>query len=356
MASKVIKPRLSFYLILSILIFFLAAPASAADPAGSIDGVTGTAYYRPKGSDKWAIALKGQALAVGDRVKTGSDGRASLLFSEGSKISIGNESELEVTEFLIKKKKRSAVYSLSAGKMRAAISKFSGSSDIKVKTPTSVSGVKGTEFIVMNQGSANVLFGKEDAVTVSGNDSKTVMLTPGTMTENTRGGSPIEPVAVDPGSALEEVRSELEALTDTEAPVEWERAGKLPLILARWNVNYGHYLADGKKYSGALDVFQIAIDLTDEARMRAEAHLERGTVLSRYMNKPEKALIEYKAVMEKYPEEPFLENALYSAGLIHMETGGKKNALKVFRKYLEDYPKGAHRETVEVFIRVLEKD
>ncbi len=358
MAFKRIKKVFpAFLLALASVLYFVFPPLSlSAEPAGRIESLSGAAYYKAKDSSKWTVASKGADLLPGDSVKTGSDGKMSLKFSDGSRLNVGNLSELEITEYLLKSRKRSAVYSLSAGKMRAIINKFTGSTDIKVKTPTSTSGVKGTDFIVMNEGPANVLFGKEDTVTVSGDDNRSVDLSEGGMTENTKGGKPIEPVAVTPGSALEEVRAELEAITDVERPVEWERAGRLPEILARWNINYGNYLADSKKFTDSLDVFQIAIDLTGLPSIKAEAHLGRGTVLSRNLNEPLSALKEYMEVVEKYPTPPFAENALFSAGLINMELGEKSEALKLFKRYAGEYPEGSHKDTVELFIKVLESD
>lgn len=358
MAFKGIKKSASAFLLAlaSVILFSVTSPAVPADPpAGSIDALSGAAYFRAKVSEKWAAAAKGAEVGPGDRVKTGSDGRLSIRFSDGSRLNVGNQSELEITEYILKPKQRSAVYSLSAGKLRAIINKFSGSTDIKVKTPTSTSGVKGTDFIVMNQGPANVIFGKEDNVAVSG-EGAGVELKPGAMTENTTGSGPIEPVAVEPDSPLEGVRTELEAITDVEKPVEWERAGRLPEILARWNINYGNYLADSKRFKDSLGVFQIALDLTALPSIMAEAHLNRGTVLSRNLNEPARALKEYMEVVDKYPEPPFAENALYSAGLINMELGEKAPALKLFRRYKTEFPEGIHKDTVELFIRVLESD
>ncbi|MBI1911631.1 MAG: FecR domain-containing protein [Deltaproteobacteria bacterium] len=341
------------FLILLLLIIF---PVSSFASVGSIEKMSGTSYFRQKGSDKWAVAGIGQPVDAGDKVKTGPDGRMSLKFIDGSKLNVGNSSELEITEFLLRKRNRSAVFSLSTGKARAIINKFSGSTDIKVKTPTSVSGVKGTDFIVMNQGSANVFFGESGKVEVSGDKGEPVYLKRSTMTENTVGASPVAPVRVEQGSALEEVRAELEAITDADKPVEWEKAGQLPNILARWNINYGDYLADGKRYTEALEVFKIAIDLTELKQIKAEAHLERGTVLARNMNEPQKALEEYNTVIQDYPETPSAENAIFSAGIVNTELENRQEATRLFKKYLAQYPQGVHKDTVEFFLRFLERD
>ncbi|MBI5810399.1 MAG: tetratricopeptide repeat protein [Deltaproteobacteria bacterium] len=240
--------------------------------------------------------------------------------------------------------------------MRAIVNKFSGSTDIKVKTATSVSGVKGTDFIVMNEGQANVVFAEESRVMVRGDGGRPVYVASGAMTENTKGSSPIRPVKVERGSLLDEARAQLEAVTDIERPVEWEKTGRLPEILARWNINYGHYLADSKRFKDSLDVFMIAIDLSGSAELKAEARIERGTVLSRNLNEPRAALEEYMTVVERLSESSFTENAVFSAGMINMEIGEKDKALFLFKRYLNEYPQGGHRGTIEQFIRGMGKD
>ncbi|MBI5888592.1 MAG: FecR domain-containing protein [Deltaproteobacteria bacterium] len=354
MAAEKIMKALVFLMAAVLVAAGWAVPTTQAAPApatqasiGSIAGMSGTVYFKPRDAAKWAVAAKGVRLDAGDRIKTGSDGRAALRFKDNSNITLGNDTELEITEFLLKKGSRSAVYSVSTGKLRAAVGKFSGRTDIKVKTPTSVSGVKGTDFIVMNQGDANIIFGEESNVQVSGDNGRPVVIKPNTMTENTRGTAPIHPEKVEPGTPLADVRAQLETVTNVDAPVEWEKAGQLPLILARWNINYGRYLAESKRFADALDVFQISVDLTEKMEIRAEAYLERGTLLSRNMNEPQRALAEYMIVIEKYPEPQYLENAIFSAGMINRELGDKENAKKLFERYLNEYPNGRHKETVE---------
>lgn len=334
---------------------FLLMPSTALAGAGILDTLSGAVFFMAKGTADWAAAVKGVDVNVGDKIKTGSDGRALIVFGDGTKIMLGNDSELEISDYMVSAKKRSAVYTLATGKVRAIVTKFAGKSDIKVKTRTAVAGVRGTDFIVMNQGNANVMFGNEGRVAASaanGKDSSaSVALRAGQMTENTSGVTPIKPVAVEPGTPLAEVRAQLEAVTDVNAPVEWEAAGKLPSILARWNINYGHYLADSKRFKDALNIFQIAIDLTEISSIRAEVHLERGTVLSRNLNDPKAALTEYTAVIEKYPVSEFVDNAVYSSGVIYMDMGDKENARRLFTRYIGDYPKGARRGTVEILLK-----
>ncbi|MBI3755049.1 MAG: tetratricopeptide repeat protein, partial [Deltaproteobacteria bacterium] len=199
-------------------------------------------------------------------------------------------------------------------------------------------------------------FGQEGTVDVKGKDKESVALVPNTMTENTQGHVPISPVKVEPNTPLADARKQLEAVTNVDAPVEWQATGNLPLILARWNINYGHYLADSGKYKEALEVFQIALDLTDVPEIGAESRVQRGTVFSRNLSLPQEALKEYQTVLDKYPQTPQAENAIFSIGMIYKDTGEKEKAKEYLQKYLKQYPQGRHTSTVETLIQELEKE
>jgi tetratricopeptide (TPR) repeat protein len=292
----------------------------------------------------------------GDRIKTGSDGRIELSLQDGSRLNMGNNTEMEITRFLVDKDKRNGTIFVVRGKLRAAIAKFLGRTDMRVKTPTAVAGIKGTDFIVMNEGKANVFFGQEGSVDVRGKDRESVALSANTMTENTQGHAPISPVKVEPNTPLSDVRKQLEVVTNVDAPVEWQATGNLPVILARWNINYGHYLADSGKYKEAIEVFQIAADLTDVPEIGVESRIQRGSVFSRNLSLYQEALKEYQIVLDKYPQMPQAETALFSIGMIYKDMGEKEKAMGYFQKYLKQYPQGKHISTVEVLIKELEKE
>ncbi len=348
------KIRARLVAVLFLLVFsFLGSISCAA--TGSIDAISGIAFLKPKHTLKWVELKSGDAVSVGDRLKTGAEGRVTVRLKDGTRLMVGNDTELEITEHYAEKDRRGALYSLTQGKLRTVVMKFSGKSDIRVKTRSGVMGIKGTDFIVMNRNDANIVFGMEDSVNVAGLDHASVDLKQGAMTENTRGVSPIEPVMVEPQTPLEEALNSLKAVTDAQAPVEWERAGSLPLMMARWNINYGHYLADSGSYAAALDVFRIAIDLTDEPEIKAEAHLERGALFSVNLMKPEHALVEFNEVMDKFRAEPFLESAIYYAGMANMELGKREEAGRLFRRYLQEYPGGSKAETIRTVIKSLER-
>src|SRR3972149_291055 len=348
--------RKIFFIVLALISAYCLLPTAYCYAAiGSISKGSGAIYFKAKAEKRWAVASVGAELNEGDRVKTGSDGRIEVSLQDGSKLTIGNNTEMEITKFLIEKDRRSATIFLQ-GKLRAVIAKFSGKTNMKVKTPTAVAGIKGTDFIVMNEGKANVLFGQEGAVAVKGKDKETVALLPNTMTENTQGHMPITPVKVEPNTPLADARKQLEAVTDVDASVEWQATGNLPIILARWNINYGHYLVDSGKYKEALEVFQIAADLTDVPEMGAESRIQRGSVFSRNLSLYPEALKEYQLILDKYPQLPQAENALFSIGIIYKDMGDREKAKSYLQKYLKQYPQGKHIYTVETLINELDKE
>ncbi len=349
-----IKNKIIILCLLSAIFLFFSSPAFAS--IGNIAKQSGETFFKAKGVKDWTSAVDVRELNQGDRIKTGADGRIELSLVDGSKLSLGNSTELEITDFLLSKTKRNATIFLIQGKLRASVAGFSGRTNMNIKTPTAVAGIKGTDFIAMNQGKANVFFGQEGEVFVSGTDKEKVALLPDTMTENTRGHKPILAVAVEPDTPLSDARKLLIDITTVDVPVEWKEIGKLPIILARWNINYSHYLADAGKYSEAMEVLQIAIDLTDFPEINADAYLERGTILSRYLNRPDEALREYSLVIEKYPQLLQKENAVYSSGVIYMDIGNKAKAKEFFNEYKRLYPQGKHAATVDLMLENLGKE
>jgi tetratricopeptide (TPR) repeat protein len=208
---------------------------------------------------------------------------------------------------------------------------------------------------MLSRGPANVFFGNEGTVKVSGDKDEWQPLTSATMTQNTRGFTPVEPVKVRPDTPLAKVKADFEAATGAEPPAEWLAADALPDIIARWNINYGRYLADSGKYAEALYLFQIALDLTEQGDIRADSLLERGTVYSRHLNNPGAALSEYLLVIKEYPRLPQAETALYTAAQLQYQIGLTGQAKARFQQYLRKYPKGSHRNNAETLLKLLER-
>jgi len=346
--------KLFFALIMSAVLLPVFAFAA---PVGKITGLTGDVYLRDKSGVPYRSLAKGAAVATGNWIKTGPKGWAELTLNDKSTFTLANNTEFEVTSFLLTKNKREGTFNLAGGKLRASVVKFGGrQSGMTVKSGTAVAGIKGTDFLMLSQGQANVFFGNAGTVSVSG-DGKAGQqpLTASTYVQNTRSLPPGEPVKVDQGSPLAEAKVIFDTVTAAEPPQEWTDSGRIVDICARRNMNYGHYLADSGKYQDALNIFQIALDLTRVESIRADAHMERGAVYARFLSNPELALAEYLLVLEEYPQAPQAEFALFNAAQALSEMGFVEQARKRFEHYLKHYPQGKQYGNAETLLQNLGK-
>lgn len=341
----------------SLLALFLLCPSLAfAAQAGKVTKASGSAYYKSgKTASYNPLSVNGR-VDEGGWIKTGRNGWVELTMNDGSRFTLANGTELEVNAYTAGKDKRAGAFTLAEGKLRASVVKLAGrQTDIRVRSANAVAGVKGTEFLMLTRGPANVLFGAEGTVAVSGADGESCSLTADTVVQTTRGYTPLPPVKVEPASPLAKAKADFEAATGSAPPAEWGAADALPDIIARWNINYGHYLADAGRHKEALHAFQLALDLTEASEVRADALLERGGLYARLLANPEAALAEYLLVLELYPRLPQAETALYVAGQVQAELGHVDQAMARFRQYLKEYPSGRYRGSVETLLEQLEK-
>ena len=344
-------------LILFLALFFLPNLLLAA-VVGNVTSMSGEVLFRSGDNQKYVNMKHKQSLEEGNWIRTGKKGWLELTLTDGSKFTVANNSELEVTSFMVSGGRKEGSFTLTQGKLRASVVKLAGQqTDIKVKSRTAVAGIRGTEFLMLSEGPANVFFGNEGVVRVSGSDASSApQLEPGMMTQNTRGYTPLDPVKVEQGTPLADAKRAFEGVTSAVPPAEWLAADNLSSIIARWNINYGHYLADSGKHEAALQVFQIALDLTRDSDIRSDARLERGSVYSRFLSNPEAALAEYLLVLEEYPSLKQAEFALVFAGQTLYDLGFKKEAKARFKEYLKKYPNGKQKGNVETMLNLLKDE
>ena len=249
----------------AILATVSATPAFSA-PLGTIGKFSGDVYFRSRDNTLYLPITSVMEISEGGWIKTGKNGWIELSLIDKSRFTIANNSELELTRLIFDGKTRDGLFTLTQGKLRASVTPMRGlTSSLKVRSRSVVAGVKGTEFLMLSEGPANVFFGNEGSVAISGNDEIEKLLLPQFMTQSTRGYTPLDPVAVEPNSPVADAKKTFESVTQAVPPDDWIASDNLPDIIARWNVSYGHYLADSGKYEQALQVFQIALDLAKVA-------------------------------------------------------------------------------------------
>jgi hypothetical protein len=344
-------------LLIGLALLVTSSPLSAFSASvGTVSKFSGDVYFRAKDNTPYQALKSPLEMVEGGWIKTGKNGWIQLDLIDNSRFTLANNSELELVRLTINKTTRDGLFTLSQGKLRASVSPSSGlTSSLKIKNKCVVAGVKGTEFLMLSEGPANVFFGTAGKVAISGHDEKEKSLLPQYMTQTTRGYTPIDPVTVEPNTPLADAKAVFEAATLTVPPDDWLASDNLPTIIARWNISYGHYLADSGKYEQALQVFQIALDLAKTAAIRCDARLERSAVYSRFLGNPESALAENLLILDEYPKAPQAESALFNAGQILFELSFKERSKERFREYMQKYPHGKHTSNVKTLLGILDK-
>ncbi len=89
-------------------------------------------------------------LLPGDTVETGKDAQAEVTFDDSSAINLDPESRFGITELVQDSVagQRTVKTALFSGELKAQIAKLAQNSTFEIESPTAVSAVRGTEFIV----------------------------------------------------------------------------------------------------------------------------------------------------------------------------------------------------------------
>ena len=150
--------------------------------AGSAEFIRGEVSVEREG--RQSALRQGDAILVQDMLRTGPDGSAELVFADGSRVMLAENTSLEIVEYLYDPavKIRHVLVSLVSGKARFAVEDFQEYDDkrFRVETPISVIGSRDTDFIVAYQGEVPTdavcrgglveAFCLENSIIVFGND------------------------------------------------------------------------------------------------------------------------------------------------------------------------------------------
>jgi len=188
---------------LVLVLVSLATPSWAEVSAGTVAAVEGKADL-VRGTATQAITV-GTAIEVGDHVRTGKPGRVRIVFRDETTLNVGDGSDLAIGENVFKPDEGavSSVVRLLSGKVRALVSEYYKDplTSYQVETATAVSGVRGTDFIVVFRDADAVtdvvdLTGRVEVHGVVDLKGHGVVVTPKTKTTVARGGYPTEPKPV----------------------------------------------------------------------------------------------------------------------------------------------------------------
>ncbi len=142
--------------------------ASTGKPVGKIRRIRGEVYIIHADKKAKYRARKGLPLYKLDIIVTMKNGHVSFSTNDGSFMTIAPNSRIEITKsfFDAKKKIRSTFMSMAMGKGRFVVKKLfkPKTSEFKVKTRTSVAGVRGSDFIIVAMADLTEITALEDTV------------------------------------------------------------------------------------------------------------------------------------------------------------------------------------------------
>lgn len=188
------------------------------------------------GNESWENVTGPTDLIPGQTVRTQGEGQALIKFSDGSRVQLSRW-----TSFVIEKTDtKEASFKLEAGKLRAAIAGYF-SNRYKIRTPTAVASVRGTEFEIEAKPGKTEMNVAEGLLEVSDNKGKeAVVSSEETVTIGENGMQPVElvglsdnraqdaarPIAVLRESANDATRSMVEELRNRELKANEAQLGK----------------------------------------------------------------------------------------------------------------------------------
>lgn len=127
----------------------LAASASAAD-IGLVKVSKGSVQIQ-RGAEKLPVKV-GTALQTNDVILTGADGSAGITFTDNSLVSVGPNSVFAIDKYRFDTTTHAGEFegNLRQGRLAAVSGKMvkQAPESMKIRTPSAIMGVRGTEFVV----------------------------------------------------------------------------------------------------------------------------------------------------------------------------------------------------------------
>jgi hypothetical protein len=148
---KLLKQRISFCSLgLSFFLLFPCVLHAQDNRSGTIKNVTGSVSLLRSGAT--LVAEPGAAVVERDRISTGPNSGAAFSLRDGTTISLGPNSIVDMTSFRFESTKQEG--ELTLGLVTGALRFISGllskrsSANMHISTNTATIGIRGTDFIV----------------------------------------------------------------------------------------------------------------------------------------------------------------------------------------------------------------
>jgi hypothetical protein len=139
----------AFFGLFALLSSGAGAGSAAAQVVGLVSGLVGSAsVLRADGTGPAPLALRSE-VREGDIVRTGPGARLRIALHDDSVLSLGADAELKLDRLTLPSRSPAgdSLFSLAVGYLRAAIGGLQRDSVFRIRTPSMVAAVRGTDWI-----------------------------------------------------------------------------------------------------------------------------------------------------------------------------------------------------------------
>lgn len=145
MNKKIFLLRITLF----ITLYMLVSVPSFAQGTGNVASLSGQVDLIRENEPAQSIVV-GDEIFAGDILRTGKKSMVVINLPDGSRLSIGENSKLEITKYLTEREPEGLI-TMVRGRVRAFVSEIFSSrkESFRIKTPTAVVGVQGTDFTVI---------------------------------------------------------------------------------------------------------------------------------------------------------------------------------------------------------------
>ncbi len=131
-----------FFLLLALFFITPCAQGQTAESA-EITSLSGTAEVMLSGAEEYSPAEEGMVLEAGDKIKTQADSSCELSFNEDNS-NVVRMSENTGVEVILSGDEK---LEMEEGEVFSSVNKLSNDSAFEIRTPTAVSGARGTDWV-----------------------------------------------------------------------------------------------------------------------------------------------------------------------------------------------------------------
>ena len=150
--ESMIKNVFTIALMLALVAGFYYSFAHAAEPVGYVTSLKGEVYVIHAGEQVKNTLELNDPVYPGDTIQTVTGSRIQILMEDDTMLNLGERAQITIKEHLYRPEKdlRSSVYKLIRGKVRVVVGKLfcDPASRLDMETPTSIIGIRMTEFVV----------------------------------------------------------------------------------------------------------------------------------------------------------------------------------------------------------------